>query len=185
MQACTRCTFWLFLLVLIKHPKILLLCLWSFTTFHEHEMIRRIVIGTVDLKQDLAVRFLMLVCLTSCCIQNLQHILSSGHDCICSGRSVFACLTALIQLHCLELHPIHFCYLYSAVSIASVCTLALHIRARHGVCSVRYIFVQATCIAGYQYWFWSADKCACIILGRFVVHALHVTHRYFVCLLQL
>lgn len=70
-------------------------------------------------------------------------------------------------------------------TLAHICTLALHIRARHGVCSVRYIFVKATCIAGYQYWFWSADKCACIILGRCVVHALHVTHRYFVCQLQL
>ena len=29
----------------------------SLTTFHEHEMIRRIVIGTVDLKQELAVNF--------------------------------------------------------------------------------------------------------------------------------
>ncbi len=43
-------------------------------------MLRRIVIGTDDLKQELAVRFLMLVGLTSCCIQGLQHVLSSVHD---------------------------------------------------------------------------------------------------------
>ncbi len=65
-------------LVLIKHQKILLLCLWSYTNF-EHEMIRRVVIGTIALKQELAVKFLMLVGLTSCCIQDLQHILSSVH----------------------------------------------------------------------------------------------------------
>lgn len=54
------------------------LCQGSFIRFHEHELIRRMVIGTVDLKQELAVRFLMLMGLTSCCIQDLPLDLSSA-----------------------------------------------------------------------------------------------------------